>query len=116
PNLPEQFRQLLPLNPVPQVRQSSGSGFVIDDQLHIVTNYHVVRGALQSDTVEPRSGATVTVTFPGSDEELPARVVGANPDYDLALLEVTGGERPNGILPIPMADSDAVQVGQKVVA
>jgi len=116
PNLPEQFRQLLPMNPVPQVRQSSGSGFVIDDELHIVTNYHVVRGALQSDTVELRTGATITVQFPGRDDDLPARVVGANPDYDLALLEVTGSDKPTGILPIPMADSAAVQVGQKVIA
>jgi S1-C subfamily serine protease len=116
PNLPEQFRQLLPMNPTPQVRQSSGSGFVIDDELHIVTNYHVVRGALQTDTVEPRTGATITVHFPGRDDELPARVVGANPDYDLALLEVIGDDRPSGIMPIPMADSDTVQVGQKVIA
>lgn len=116
PYLPEQFRQLLPMNPVPQVRQSSGSGFVIDADLYIVTNYHVVRGALQSDTVEPRSGATITVQFPGLDDDLPARVIGANPDYDLALLEVTGDVRPTNVLPIPMADSAAVQVGQKVIA
>ena len=116
PNLPEQFRQLIPMNPVPQVRQSSGSGFVIDENLNIVTNYHVVRGALQSDTTEPRSGATITVRFPGLDENLAARVIGANPDYDLALLEVTGDDKPTGITPIPIADSGAVQVGQKVIA
>lgn len=116
PNLPEQFRQLIPMNPVPQVRQSSGSGFVIDEDLNIVTNYHVVRGALQSDTTEPRSGATITVRFPGLDEDLTARVIGANPDYDLALLEVTSEDKPTGITPIPMADSAAVQVGQKVIA
>lgn len=116
PNLPEQFRQLIPLNPTPQVQQSSGSGFVIDDALHIVTNYHVVRSALQSDSVEPRSGATITVVFPASEDEIPARVVGANPDVDLALLELTGDDLPTGVLPIPIANSDEVQVGQKVIA
>src|SRR5690606_24701624 len=69
-----------------------------------------------TDTTEPRTGATITVRFPGLDESLAARAIGANPDYDLALLEGTGDDRPTGITPSPMADAGAVQVGQKAVA
>ncbi len=118
PNLPDQLRQFftIPSYPVPEVQQSSGSGFVIDDELHIITNYHVVQEALQSDSIEPRQGATITVSFPGADEPFPATVVGANPDVDLALLEVGGSGLPTGVLPIPLADYDSVQVGQKVIA
>ena len=118
PNLPEQFREFftIPSLPVPEVQQSSGSGFVIDDDLHIITNYHVVQGALQSDSIEPRQGASITVSFPGFDDPFPATVVGANPDFDLALLDVTGSDLPEGVLPIPLADYESVQVGQKVIA
>ncbi len=117
PFLPEPFRQLFPRQGIPRVQQSSGSGFVIDDEGRIVTNYHVVRAALQENSIEPRDGATITVDFPDGDEPLPARVVGANPDYDVALLELDDPSAvPANAKPIELADSDDVQVGQKVIA
>ena len=117
PFLPEPFRQLFPPQGIPRVQQSSGSGFVIDDEGHIVTNYHVVRAALQENSIEPRDRATITVSFPDGDEPVRARVVGANPDYDVALLELEDPSAvPAGVEPIELADSDDVQVGQKVIA
>ncbi len=118
PYLPEPFRDFFPQpRGIPRVQQSSGSGFVIDADGHLITNFHVVRAALQSDSVEPRQGATITVEFPGGDGPVPARVVGANPDYDLALLALQdAGDLPAGVTPIELADSDQVQVGQKVIA
>ncbi len=117
PFLPEQFRQLLPPQVVPRVQQSSGSGFVIDEEGRIVTNFHVVQQALQADSVELRERATITVDFPSGEEPLRARVLGANPDFDLALLELEDpSAMPEDARPIELANYDEVQVGQKVIA
>lgn len=117
PYLPEQFRDLIPQQQAPRTRQSSGSGFVVDDDGNIITNYHVVRAALEPDSVELLDGAKITVIFAETDEEVAATVVGANPDYDLALLALDDPSNlPDGIIPIELADSTSAMVGQKVVA
>lgn len=79
-----------------------GSGFVLDEDGHIITNQHVVAGAEQ-----------VSVRFSnGAREE--ASVVGEDPSTDVALLEV---EAPEGLLrPLTLGDSDAVGVGDPVIA
>lgn len=79
-----------------------GSGFVVDEQGHVVTNYHVVVDAKE-----------VSVRFSNNDE-LEARVVGVDRSTDLALLKVTTA--PKALSPLPLGDSDRVQVGQRVVA
>src|SRR5919199_1500954 len=56
----------------------AGSGSVIDDQGHVLTNYHVIEGA-----------DVVTVSF-GGEKTYPARIVGGDPDTDLAVLQVSG--------------------------
>ncbi|MCU0491358.1 MAG: trypsin-like peptidase domain-containing protein [Chloroflexaceae bacterium] len=97
--LPENHPQL---PNVPDVPLSQGSGFLIDDQGHIVTNNHVVEGAQQ-----------VQVTFFDNSTVL-ARVVGNDPDSDLAVLKVD--ELPPGVAPLPLADSKQVAVGQTAIA
>ncbi len=116
--LPGPFGQMVPQMPSqPRLEQGSGSGFVVDNAGQIITNFHVVADALQSGTVDLKEGAKLSVVFSGSDEELAARVVGANPDYDLALVELVDASRlPKTVTPIPLADTDAIQVGQKVIA
>src|SRR5919202_4012453 len=57
--------------------RGGGTGSVIDDQGHILTNYHVIEGADQ-----------VTVSF-GGEKTYPARVVGGDADTDLAVIQVT---------------------------
>ncbi len=117
--VPPQFREFFRGMPQPrqqQPRQGAGSGFVIDDEGHIVTNYHVIRGALEDGGVSLRSGAEVTVIFPGGDP-IDAEVVGANALYDLALLRpVDSGVLPDDARPLTLADSDQVLVGQKSIA
>lgn len=83
-------------------QQAQGSGFVYDEEGHIVTNEHVVDGA---DSIE--------VTFSdGSSYE--ARVVGTDPSTDLAVLEV---DAPASRLePLALGDSGELQVGDDVVA
>ena len=101
----------------PREQQGSGSGFVIDDAGRMITNYHVVRNALQEGSVNLTEGSSVTVTFPSNDEEYPARVVGANALYDLALLELEDpANLPSDAAPIAISDSDSLEVGQKTIA
>src|SRR5919112_3736721 len=83
-------------------RRGGGTGSVIDDQGHILTNYHVIEGADQ-----------VTVSL-GGDKTYPARIVGRDPDTDLAVIQVTGVREPLKV--VPMGDSDRLSVGQKVLA
>ncbi len=80
----------------------TGSGFVYDSAGHIVTNNHVVEG-----------GEQVEVAFANGDR-LRATIVGADPDSDLAVIKVDN--LPANVRPIPVGDSDAVEVGQFVVA
>jgi S1-C subfamily serine protease len=80
----------------------TGSGFVIDTEGHILTNFHVVQGAEE-----------VHVTF--SDREpVVAQVVGTDPSTDIALLKVDLPAR--ALTPLPLGRSDEVQVGDDVVA
>ena len=82
--------------------QGAGSGSVIDEQGHILTNYHVVEDA-----------DAVNVSFGGA-KSYQARVVGRDPDTDIAVLQVNA---PRDILKVvPMGDSDKLVVGQKVLA
>ena len=80
----------------------SGSGFVYDDEGHIVTNNHVVSG-----------GSSFEVVFADGERQR-ATLVGRDVDSDLAVLKV--GDLPAGVTPLPLAQPDAVQVGQFVVA
>ncbi len=85
-----------------QEGQGSGSGSVIDDQGHILTNYHVVEGAQK-----------LSVSFAG-DKTYPAKYIGGDPDTDLAVIKV---EAPRDQLTVvPLGDSDRLSVGQKVLA
>jgi len=85
-----------------QAQEALGSGFVIDKDGHIVTNYHVVRGA-----------SRIEVSFSNQDT-VKAKVVGTDPSTDLALLEVKADAK--ALTPLTLANSDAVQVGDPVVA
>jgi S1-C subfamily serine protease len=82
--------------------QSEGSGFVFDDQGHIVTNNHVVTGATR-----------IIVTYSDGSEAL-AELVGADPDSDLAVIKVDTD--PTLLTPVTLGDSSTVRVGQIVVA
>ncbi len=81
----------------------TGSGFIYDNQGHILTNNHVVEGA-QSLVVTLPDGRT----FKGNDVKL----VGTDPLTDLAVLQITGDNLPV----IQVGDSSQLQVGQWVVA
>ena len=85
-----------------QEARAQGSGFVIDKAGHIVTNYHVVEDANE-----------VRVNF-SREEGVAAEVVGVDPSTDIAVLEIDAQAR--ALTPIPLGNSDAVRVGDSVVA
>ena len=82
--------------------EATGTGFVIDGEGHILTNYHVVEGA-----------TSVSVGF-DDQRVVPAKVLGTDPTNDLALLSVD----PAGLklVPLQLGDSRTAQVGDPVLA
>jgi len=85
-----------------QVAQGAGSGFVWDGAGHVVTNNHVIEGAthvfVQLDAGEPEE----------------ARVIGASPEYDLAVVKLL--HPPRNLRPIELGTSGDLKIGQAVYA
>jgi len=100
------------------IPQGSGSGFLIeyDGDPFLITNYHVVESALEPATVEFLDGAQVTVIFPQSEDPIGVDVVGVNPSFDLALLQAIDASDLPDALPLVIADSNELEVGQKTIA
>jgi S1-C subfamily serine protease len=101
------------------VRQSAGSGFLIESegQPYLVTNFHVVEGALEPGTADAVDEAVITVAFPAdADEDVPVDVVGVNPSFDLALLQLQDDAQLPPATPLAIADSSDLRVGQKTIA
>ena len=86
-----------------QEQQAQGSGFVIDKDGHVVTNYHVVQGAKK-----------VQVSF-SDEEQRDATVVGSDPSTDIAVLKIQGAWA-RSLTPLTLGNSSAVKVGDAVVA
>jgi len=84
--------------------EGTGTGFVLDKQGHILTNNHVVAPA--------GSEGDISVTFNGG-QTARAKLVGRDAGYDLAVIRVEG---VSGLSPLPLGNSDSVQVGDPVVA
>ncbi|MFH9329398.1 S1C family serine protease [Streptomyces althioticus] len=85
-------------------KAGTGTGFVLDDRGHILTNDHVIQPAGKN--------GDITVTFHSGDTA-EATVVGRDSGYDLAVVRVKG---VRGLTPLPLGNSDNVQVGDPVVA
>ena len=85
--------------PVPQ--EGTGSGFLFDADGNIVTNYHVVENAEK-----------LSVTL-ADGQVYPATIVGVDPSNDLAVIRIAADTLPS---PLTLSDSDALRVGQFVVA
>ena len=92
PKMPRKFKQEL---------KGLGSGMIIDTQGHILTNNHVAGGATK-----------LQVTL-ASGSQFPARLVGADPKTDLAVIQISAKEP---LHPVTFGDSDKVEVGEWVVA
>ncbi|GAC1617369.1 MAG: trypsin-like peptidase domain-containing protein [Candidatus Acidiferrum sp.] len=88
------------MDPVPV--EGAGSGFVIDPDGYILTNNHVVQEAQSIEVVL------------GDKSRYPAKLIGADPRNDVAMIKVdTKGKK---LVALPLGDSGTLQVGQKVIA
>lgn len=90
------------------IDQGSGSGVLIDNRGHIVTNYHVVQNA-----------AELVVVFTDQDEtsiDIPAEVVGVDPATDLAVLKIDPSEVGRRLSPAAFGDSSLLKVAEPVMA
>jgi S1-C subfamily serine protease len=85
-----------------ETESGNGSGSVIDAEGRILTNFHVIEGA-----------SKLTVSF-GGDKTYPAKVVGGDPDTDLAVIKIEPGA--DKLTVVQLGDSEVLQVGQKVLA
>ena len=106
----EFFREFFPDEQQPRGDRNrrvpgGGSGFVFDDEGHILTNYHVVRDA-EKITVVLEKGDDV--------EEHEARIVGSDRHTDIAVIQLT--DLPKGMPKVPLGNSDAMRVGDWVMA
>ncbi|MDO9183205.1 MAG: trypsin-like peptidase domain-containing protein [Bacteriovorax sp.] len=86
-----------------EVESGMGSGFVWDKTGYIVTNFHVVDG-----------GDSFLITFKDNKKQYRAKLVGADPKKDIAVLKLN--ETPKDLKPIIAGDSKNLQVGQKALA
>ncbi len=86
----------------PREEHGVGSGFIISEDGYILTNEHVINGATK-----------ITVTVQGFADPLPAQVVGADYDLDLAVLKVDAGR---SLPTLKLGDSDKIKVGNWVIA
>jgi S1-C subfamily serine protease len=84
----------------PQAQQGAGSGFVIDKEGHILTNYHVVEGSRKLEVILDNK------------KHYPATVIGTDKSHDLAVIQI---KAPN-LQPVILGNSTGLQVGQKVLA
>lgn len=82
--------------------EGNGSGSVLDQQGHILTNYHVIDRTRQ-----------MSVTL-FNEETFPAKLVGADPVNDIAVIKIEA--KPEILFPVSMGDSDRLRVGMRVFA
>jgi S1-C subfamily serine protease len=94
-------QNIFSLNPT-QIQQGTGSGFIWDNEGHVITNFHVMQGV---------TAAKVTL----ADHSVwDAQVVGKEPDKDLVILKIDAPS--DRLLPLPIGTSRDLEVGQKVFA
>ena len=99
---PGSEQQMTPRGERPAPREATGSGFVVDRNGYIVTNYHVVEKA-----------DSIKVKFSGDTTEYKAKVIGTDFESDIAVIKIDAKRQ---LQAVKVANSDGVQVGDWAVA
>ncbi|GAB6181860.1 trypsin-like peptidase domain-containing protein [Desulfotomaculum defluvii] len=95
------FRQFFGISPQPQYQSGLGSGFIISKDGYILTNEHVIDAAQE-----------ISVLVKGHQKPFEAKLVGADPSMDLAVLKIEGNNFPT----LNLGDSNKIRVGNWVIA
>lgn len=97
--------------PEDQSSGSLGTGFLIDTEGSVITNYHVIEQAAENRSVE------IVVSL-RDKRQFSARILGRDPKTDIALLQIRdkAGNPPTGLSVAKLGDSDRVRIGEPVVA
>ncbi|MCL5780327.1 MAG: trypsin-like peptidase domain-containing protein [Firmicutes bacterium] len=95
------FRQFFGVSPESRYQSGLGSGFIISKDGYILTNEHVIDGAQR-----------INVLVKGHKKTYQAKLVGADPSLDLAVLKIEGKDFPT----LPLGDSNRIRVGNWVIA
>lgn len=103
--IPPALRNLVQDLPAERSYSSLGSGVIVSDEGHVLTSLHVIEGA---QNIEVRFGDLNNLLYSSA-----ARLVGADPNTDLALLQIDSDALPP---PIAIGSSDNVRVGDTVLA
>ena len=96
-------------------QRGTGSGVIVDPEGYIITNAHVVQGARQVQVllaVPPNASTQLRSILKPRGEIVPARIVGTDPETDLAVLKI----EKTGLPSLQIGDSDALRQGQLVLA
>ena len=91
----------------PMKREQSGTGFIVDKNGYIITNQHVVSDS-QGNPVDH-----IFVKLHGDDTQYRARLIGFDKESDIAVIKI---DSKRAVLPVPIGNSDGVQVGDWAVA
>ncbi|KXZ45340.1 hypothetical protein GPECTOR_56g437 [Gonium pectorale] len=114
-------------SPEVDVPEGNGTGFIWDEEGHVVTNYHVVLNSLKAlgpdpaarlPGKEPPKVAKVTLLLPagaGAEQTFDAELVGADRSRDLAVLRLRGAP-PSALRPVALGGSEGLRVGQQCFA
>lgn len=92
--------------------RSAGSGFIIDKEGHIITNFHVIAG---KSSLEKTIDTAKRLAVKLNDEKIySAKIISYDSEFDIALLKIENKE--NNFPPIKLGDSDKINVGDKAIA
>ena len=105
PFLDPRLRDQLPESIEPPPRQGVGSGCIIDPSGVILTNSHVVKDADKIQVILSGNG-------PATKKEYEARIIGVDPDSDVAVIQIDAKDLPV----LDLGDSDSIKVGHLVLA
>jgi len=86
-------------------QNATGSGFVIDNEGHIVTNDHVVE-----------ESSSFQVVIGGDPQPIPAKLMGKDPSSDLAVLKIDPSDVKGGLKPLELGDSTTLEPGDQAIA
>lgn len=91
---------------------ASGSGVIISSDGYILTNNHIVNTASSSSFYQLSEATKVTVNLHGDENEYEAKIIGTDPQTDLAVIKID----KTGLTPAKLGNSDSLKVGEYVMA